>query len=591
MLRSAVDIWDARIQSVTSFISAYSGEETEIFAISNFAAVSTDPPKIIVNPNPLYPIEEILRREKIFSLNVMSLHDVDLAQKITALRRRQTNKPETIGLLLDRHPKYRVPYWRGAREILICEVDEIIEGYDHTIMICLVRDALYHDKDRKNRALLFRDGIQPKGLFRFLSGMNLVSTTKTALKKILGHPTLQEPDLPFNTYINGGIPAEGIKVAKSYGLKDQGPVLSPPAAPKNISSRIGVCIIGTGIWGVEHCKLFKAASPHVDLFLCSRNEQQVCRLAQHFGASDCFTDMRIAMTDPRVDAVSIVLPHTLHKEAVNLALAAGKHVLLEKPIATTLKEADELVRATADARGVFMVAENMHFRPAITAAVALLKQGAFGEPLHLNVRGGGMMNLYGWKAQKSEMGGGILIDLGIHYIRLLRVLLGEPARVIASQGMQANLRMEGEDSIQLLFESNAGWRAHFLLTWSSHGGPGPDVELFGEKATARFWPFTPYFDIYGLKKPEIWNLLPLVKPLWLREAIEKAAMPGRTRVHLPQDAGNAYSWEIKEFLAAIQENRPAVSSFADARRDLEIVQAAYRSIESRSWQDIPSIGL
>jgi predicted dehydrogenase/flavin reductase (DIM6/NTAB) family NADH-FMN oxidoreductase RutF len=592
MLKAATDIWETRLQSVTGFLSAYDGEEIEIFSLSNFAIVSYNPPKIIVNPNALYPIDDVIRKHQFFALNIMDVQDLSLGRRMIAMRRRQAGKADILGLEMYPHKDWPVPVWKGAREYVVCELDKIIEGYDHSIMICDVRDVNNSGRTTNSRALLFRDlpQINPAVVYamKTVSRFDVADTLKSKLRNMLGKVGSQAPNLPQNTLIQGGVTASGLRTAKSWGLKDTEMPLPPPVEPTPISARIGVCVVGTGDWGAYHCELFSKVSPYVDLFICGRNQSRAAQLARRFGAVGIFSTVDEALHDDRVSGVSIVLPHQLHGDAVRAALKAGKHILLEKPIATTLTEADELVAAEKNADVVCMVAENMHFRPSIATAAELLKIGTFGEPLHLNVRGGGMMKLHGWKGDASKMGGGIIIDFGIHYIRMLRILLGEPSRVLASCGMQSNLLMEGEDSAQLLFEGHSGWRAHFFLTWSSHLGNGPDVELYGTKASARFWAFRPYFDILGPDTSALSRLLPMLRPAFLREKIGVIREEGRTRVHLNEgDGGAAYTWEIKEFLAAIAEKRKPVSTFADARRDLEIVEAAYSSLKTHSWEEIP----
>lgn len=110
-----------------------------------------------------------------------------------------------------------------------------------------------------------------------------------------------------------------------------------------------------------------------------------------------------------------------------LAAAAGKPILVEKPIANTLEESDQMMEDARRASILLMVAENMHFRPALWEAARAIDRGDIGEPLYFKVTAGGMMRPGGWKADAKLMGGGVLMDLGVHYIRALRMVMGEPA--------------------------------------------------------------------------------------------------------------------------------------------------------------------
>jgi len=135
-----------------------------------------------------------------------------------------------------------------------------------------------------------------------------------------------------------------------------------------------------------------------------------------------------------------------------------------------------------------MVAEDMHFRPSVREAVACISRGEVGEPLYLLVHAGGIRRPQGWAADKIRMGGGVLIDIGVHYIRGLRLLMGEPDRMLASRSMQINTKMLGEDSVHLIFSSRFGWEAAMLLTWSSPRGNLPDMVLAGDEGTLHLWP-------------------------------------------------------------------------------------------------------
>src|SRR5262249_48977683 len=143
-------------------------------------------------------------------------------------------------------------------------------------------------------------------------------------------------------------------------------------------------------------------------------------------ADGYFTDFDRAVGDPRVQAVVLVLPHDEHRRAAETALAAGKAVLVEKPIATTLADADAMLKSAEQSDAVLMVAEDLLFRPTVLEAMRRIAGGDVGEPLYLLGHGGGVMRPRGWKADPVRSGGGVLMDIGVHYVRALRLLMGEP---------------------------------------------------------------------------------------------------------------------------------------------------------------------
>lgn len=238
--------------------------------------------------------------------------------------------------------------------------------------------------------------------------------------------------------------------------------------------------------------MFREADEHVELYVCCRDPARTARVARAVGARDVILGLEKAISDPRVEALSLVLPHHLHAEAAQMAASMGKHVLVEQPIATTLADADAMIEAARRSGTILMVAEDPHFRA--REAVRIMDCEDFGEPLY-QVHAGGLIRLEGWKADSSLMGGGVLMDIGVHYMRAMRLLMGEPHRVLASRAMQVDTRITGEDSVQLLFGSNYGWPAHMLLSWASPRGYGPDIVIAGEKAVIHLWPGASYLDL------------------------------------------------------------------------------------------------
>ncbi len=184
------------------------------------------------------------------------------------------------------------------------------------------------------------------------------------------------------------------------------------------------------------------------------------------------------------------------------------------------------------------------------------------------------------------MGGGVLIDIGVHYIRGLRLLLGEPDSVLASRAMQMNTRMSEEDSVQLLFSSRSGWEAHMLLSWASQRGHLPDIVIAGEKGTLHLWPGTRYFDYYPAAPKPLTRIVSQLRPYWLQEKLLRPSLQ-RTRIKLRCADVTGYLGEMQEFLAAVAEQRQPNSPATEGRRDLEIVMRAYEALASTHRTDIP----
>src|SRR5262249_46831037 len=146
------------------------------------------------------------------------------------------------------------------------------------------------------------------------------------------------------TYELAGATESEIESVTSYGVLDTSRRLVPPCVPARVRGQIGVCVVGTS-WGSFHSRLVPRAYPEARLFVCRRDAERTARLARSVGAADYFIGLEQAVHDRRVQALILALPHHLHRQASELGAAAGKHVLVEKPIATTLLDADAMIAA------------------------------------------------------------------------------------------------------------------------------------------------------------------------------------------------------------------------------------------------------
>jgi predicted dehydrogenase len=180
-----------------------------------------------------------------------------------------------------------------------------------------------------------------------------------------------------------------------------------------------------------------------------------------------FASLAEARQALRVDAVDVRVPHHLHAGVVLEALGAGCHVLVEKPLATTLSDAHAMVSTARDAGLVLAVAENYPHLRAVLDAKAALDEGRVGDVLALRstraYQVGGVWVRDGWR-HGAGPSGGILLDQGTHQVSLLRGL-GGPVEAVAAVG--------DTNTVALTLRMTSGTVAQSVLTWS---GPGPAAQ-------------------------------------------------------------------------------------------------------------------
>src|SRR5204863_8001529 len=139
--------------------------------------------------------------------------------------------------------------------------------------------------------------------------------------------------------------------------------------------------------------------------------------------------------DARARGAIVCTPHDRHVDDVMQALAADRHVLVEKPLARTLDEADRMIAASASAGRVLMTAENFRFMPAFRWVRRALDRQLLGELREIHLVARGWRRHAGWRLTPGA-GGGALIDGGIHYVHALRWWGGGVRRVFALRPAQ-----------------------------------------------------------------------------------------------------------------------------------------------------------
>src|SRR5262245_8248157 len=143
MILPAQTIWDTRIQSVSAAVTAADGDRVEVFMSGNFAQVTLEPPRLVINPNRLYPIDPVIRRVGRFAVNVFRASQRAECLALIHIRRREPDKLGALGwtAALDAHG---IPFLPNCLRTQFCELEDILEGGDHAIMIARILESRSH---------------------------------------------------------------------------------------------------------------------------------------------------------------------------------------------------------------------------------------------------------------------------------------------------------------------------------------------------------------------------------------------------------------------------------------------------------------
>ncbi|HEX4768333.1 MAG TPA: Gfo/Idh/MocA family oxidoreductase [Lichenihabitans sp.] len=222
--------------------------------------------------------------------------------------------------------------------------------------------------------------------------------------------------------------------------------MSAPATPRPAGrARFGV--VGAGLWGSFHCKTLNAIAAAELVAVCDLDPARAAQMQQQFGPRKVHTDYRALVEDPDIDAVTVATPDFAHADIVLAAIAAGKHVMSEKPLATTLREAEAIAEAAARKGVKVMVDFHNRVNPAVHALRESIAAGEIGKPLHASARLSNTLfvplELLSWAARSSA-----LWFLGSHAVDALRFTLqAEIVRVQAlrRRGHLASLGVDTDD--------------------------------------------------------------------------------------------------------------------------------------------------
>ena len=333
--------------------------------------------------------------------------------------------------------------------------------------------------------------------------------------------------------------------------------------------RVGV--VGAGVQATRRLPALRAEDQVVAV--SGPAKDAVADLAGRYGAA-ALRDWHDLVARDDVDAVVVATPPNAHEEISVAALRGGKHVLCEKPLASSSAAAERMARAATDAGRVLHCGFNHRFHPAVARLREVVWSGRFGDPLAATgVYGHGIRDGYRdeWRADPAVVSGGQLMEQGIHLIDLMGWILGPVAEVVAQSQTCFGLPGGLEDDAHVLLRTASGrvafvrsslnqWRNRFLL------------EVTCERATVRV---DGIGGSYGDQTLTVDH---------------RGAGPFEQHVEMYRGADRSWAAEWRRFteLAAAV---PAAPPDPAGRRALATVEAAYRSVRDRAWVAVPEEGL
>ena len=349
-------------------------------------------------------------------------------------------------------------------------------------------------------------------------------------------------------------------------------------------------LIGCGKVGSIHAGALASRPESQFVAVCDADGFRAAAFAARYGIRP-FTDVAAMLAEARPEAVLLATPHPLHAQAAILAAEAGAHVLVEKPLASTLADADAMLAAAARSGVTLGVISQRRFYEPVQRIKAAIDAGKIGTPCL------GVFSMFSWRdpayyqsdpwrGRWDAEGGGVLVNQSPHQLDLLRWFLGEVAEV---SGTWANLNhpeVEVDDTAVATIKFRNGGLGSIVTSLSQRPGLFTKVHVHGTNGasvgveTDRGATFIA--GVSTIAEPplnDLWTI-PGEDHLFAQFQADD-----RARFAAIDATSHYHALQIGDFLAAILEGRPPLVTGADGREVVALFTAIYRS--HREGRPIP----
>jgi len=342
--------------------------------------------------------------------------------------------------------------------------------------------------------------------------------------------------------------------------------------------QVGVGLIGSQFVSSIHAEALRACPQAEIRAVASPSAGHARAFAERFAIPRHFTDYAEMLARPDIDMVVVGAPNDLHCRLTLDAAAAGKHVVMEKPLCLNLADADRMIAACRQANVKLMYAEELCFAPKYVRLKKLLDSGALGRPtlVKQSEKHDGPHADHFWNVDRS--GGGVTMDMGCHAVEFFRWMLGRPPIKSVYAQMSTSVHGEktrGEDNAILILEFEGGATAIAEESWTKPGGMDDRAEVYGTHGVA-------YADLlHG-------NAIETYSAVGYDYAVEKAGSTKGWSFTIYEEAWNyGFHGEMAHFVDCVQNDRKPLVTGEDGRAVLEVLMAAYESARTGGKVALP----
>ncbi len=342
-----------------------------------------------------------------------------------------------------------------------------------------------------------------------------------------------------------------------------------------MTSKLKLCVVGCGRVSGSHLASLAEIPDEIELAaVVSRDADKGREFAARYGANRAYRTLEEALADPEIEAFDLCLPNHLHRDAAIRCAGAGKHVLVEKPMANTVLECEEMVRA-ADAAGVrLMVGQSRRFYEAVFESKRLVDAGAIGELFSITA----LLFAYlkqpptDWWRSKDKTGGLMIPIWGSHIIDYVVWLFGGPPERVCCEAYSNNPAWEGEDETTILMGYANHRHATLKMSWNTILRPSEE-EWDGKGKM-----LSSSDIVYERRLQGSTGSLHLNDETCL-------SLNGKVLVE-GKPAMSNFAWQLREFASAIREGREPLCA---GRRIVDVIRVQEAALASASSGEVVRI--
>jgi myo-inositol 2-dehydrogenase / D-chiro-inositol 1-dehydrogenase len=340
-----------------------------------------------------------------------------------------------------------------------------------------------------------------------------------------------------------------------------------------------VALLGSGFIADIHMESYHRFVPEAEVVaVYARNPVKAKAFAEKYGIALWYDDVDKLLNESPCEVVDICLPNYLHAEVTLKAAAKGKHIIIEKPLAVTLEEADAMIEACEKHRVKLMYAEELCFAPKYERVRNLVKEGGVGKVYMLKQSEKHSGPHTDWFYDIKYSGGGVLMDMGCHAFGWFFWMLGHSKvkNVMASMSTVLHQgRTRGEDNSVVIVEFENGVTAVAENSWAKHGGMDDKCEVHGTEGVV-------YADLF------MGNAALAYSRKGYGYTMEKADTSVGWSFPVSEEIFNqGYPHELKHFIECVRENKEPMVTGELGRAVLEVIYAAYASAGKGIRIDLP----